>query len=66
MKTIYVQKQVIGWEEFTYEVSDDFDDYESLTKNSDWTNWEYIEDSGVETGLCEIYDSDYNKLFSDD
>ena len=29
MKKVYISKQVIGWEDFTYEVPDDFEDYNS-------------------------------------
>ena len=35
MKKVYVQKKVIGWEEYTYEVPDDFEDYESLLDNNE-------------------------------
>ena len=62
MKTIYVQKQVIGWEEYKYEVPDDFEDYKSLEKNIDWVDYEFLVDSAEETGLVEIYDSDYNEI----
>ena len=62
MKTIYVQKQVIGWEEYKYEVPDDFEDYKSLEKSMDWTDYQYLEDSSEETGLIEMYDSDYNEI----
>lgn len=62
MKTIYVQKQVIGWEEYKYEVPDDFEDYKSLEKNMDWVDYQYLEDSSEETGLIEMYDSEYNEI----
>ena len=62
MKTIYVQKQVIGWEEYEYEVPDDFKDYKSLEKSIDWVNYEFLVDSAEETGLVEIYDSYYNEI----
>ena len=62
MKTNYVQKQVIGWEEYKYEVPDDFEDYKSLEKNIDWVDYEFLVDSAEETGLVEIYDSDYNEI----
>ena len=62
MKTVYVQKQVIGWEEYKYEVPDDFEDYKSLEKNMDWVDYQYLEDSSEETGLVEIYDEDYNEI----
>ena len=62
MKTIYVQKQVIGWEEYKYEVPDDFKDYKSLEKSIDWINYEFLVDSAEETGLVEIYDNYYNEI----
>lgn len=62
MKTIYVQKQVIGWEEYKYEVPDDFEDYKSLEKNMDWVDYEFLVDSADETGLVEIYDENYNEI----
>jgi len=62
MKTIYVQKQVIGWEEYEYEVPDDFENYKSLEKSTDWINYQYLEDSSEETGLIEMYDGDYNEI----
>lgn len=62
MKTVYVQKQVIGWEEYKYEVSDDFEDYKSLEKSIDWVDYQYLEDSSEETGLVEIYDENYNEI----
>ena len=62
MKTIYVQKQVIGWDEYVYEVPDDFEDYKSLEENMDWKDYQYLEDSSEETGLIEMYDSDYNEI----
>lgn len=62
MKTIYVQKQVIGWEEYKYEVPDDFEDYKSLERNMDWIDYEFLGDSTKETGLVEMYDKDYNKI----
>ena len=62
MKRIFVQKQVTGWEQYTYEVPDDFDDYESLVNSNEWTDWEYMEDSSMETGLYEIYDEDWHRL----
>ena len=42
MKTIFVQKQVIGWEEYRFEVPDDFKDYESLKNSMDWIDWQYL------------------------
>lgn len=62
MKTIYVQKQVIGWEEYKFKVPDDFKDYKSLEKSIDWIDYQYLEDSSEETGLIEMYDSDYNEI----
>lgn len=62
MKTINVQKQVIGWEEYKYEVPDDFEDYKSLEKNMDWVDYEFLVDSAEETGLVEMYDKDYNEI----
>lgn len=62
MKTVYVQKQVIGWEEYKYEVPDDFEDYKSLERNMDWIDYEFLVDSTKETGLVEMYDKDYNKI----
>ena len=62
MKTIYVQKQVIGWEEYKYEVPDDFEDYKSLEESMDWIDYQYLADSSEETGLIEMYDSDYNEI----
>ena len=59
MKKVYVQKQVIGWEEYTYVVPDDFNDYESLKDDMNWTEWEYLSESAEETGTCEIYDENY-------
>ena len=62
MKTIYVQKQVIGWEEYRYEVPDDFKDYKSLEKNMDWVDYEFLVDSAEETRLVEIYDENFNEI----
>lgn len=62
MKKVYVQKQCIGWEEFTYEVPDDFDDYESLIDSMEWVDWEYLVEPCDYTGKCEIYDENYNKI----
>ena len=64
MKTIYVQKQVIGWEEYKYKVPDDFEDYKSLYDNSDWRDWEYLEDSGENTGRYRILDEDYMNVLA--
>ena len=62
MKKVYVQKQVIGWEEYEYEVPDDFKDYKSLEYNDNWTNYQYLEDSSENTGLVEMFDEDYNTI----
>lgn len=62
MKTIYVQRQVIGWEEYTYEVPDNFEDYESLVGDQDWKDWEYLEDSSVNTGRYRVLDEDYRNV----
>ena len=62
MKTIYVQKQIIGWDEYKYEVPDDFEDYKSLEESMNWVDYQYLEDSSEETGLVEMYDSDYNEI----
>ena len=45
-----------------YEVPDDFEDYKSLEKNMDWVDYQYLEDSSEETGLIEMYDSEYNEI----
>lgn len=62
MKKIYVQRQIIGWEEFTYEVDDNFQDYGKLVYQNDWTDWEYMPDASDYTGEYEIYDENYNKI----
>lgn len=64
MKTIYVQRQVIGWEEYTYEVPDDFEDYESLVGDQDWKDWEYLEDSGENTGRYRVLDENYRNVLA--
>ena len=71
MKTVYIQRQVIGWEEFIYEVPDDFDlskdfDYYDFLENFDWKDWEYLADASEFTGEVEVLDEDRNvvhKLF---
>lgn len=60
MKTIFVQKQIIGWEEYKFKVPDDFKDYNSLKDSTDWISHEYLENSSEETGLVEMYDEDFN------
>lgn len=62
MKKVYVQKQVIGWEEYTYEVPDDFEDYESLFSNLNWIDWEYLVDASEETGKYEIFNENYERI----
>lgn len=64
MKILRVQVEVIGWEEYTYEVPDDFEDYESLYDNSDWRDWEYLEDSGENTGRYRVLDEDYMNVLA--
>ena len=63
MKKIYVQKEVIAWEEYTYEVSDNFEDYELLLNNNfEWEDWEYLSESSQDTGNYKIFDENYNEL----
>ena len=62
MKKIYVRRQVIGWQEFTYEVPDDFEDYKSLVGDQNWRNWEYLEDATDYTGEYDILDENFNSL----
>jgi len=66
MKKVYVQKKVIGWEEYTYEVPDDFEDYESLLDNNEWTDWEYLVDSSEETGEFDILDENFKSIYKND
>ena len=69
MKRIFIEKQVIGWERFTYEVPDDFKDYDSLLFEDDrfnYIDWEYLTDCAEETGSYEIYDEDYNEIKIDE
>lgn len=61
---IYVQKEVIGWEEYVFEVPDDFEDYESLINSDDWINWEYLPDASENTGKVEILDSGGDIIYS--
>jgi len=65
MKTIYVQRQVIGWEEFTYEVPDNFEDYKSLVGDQDWKNWEYLADAVDYTGEYDVLDEYGNTLINE-
>lgn len=62
MKKIYVQKEVIGWEEYTFEVPDDFNDYDSLKDSMDWVDWEYLTDSSEETGAIDILDENHANI----
>jgi len=62
MKKVYVQKEVVSWEEYVYNVPDDFQDYHSLVDNMDWTDWEYLADCACDTGKYEIRDSDFNLI----
>lgn len=66
MKTIYVQRQVIGWEEFVYKVPDDFEDYKSLVGDPNWENREYLEDAVDYTGEYDIVDEYNDSLIDDD
>lgn len=69
MKKIHIQKQVIGWEEYTYEVPDDFENYKSLLfgeSSCNYIDWEYLADCSEETGIYEIYDEDYNEIEEND
>lgn len=62
MKTVRVQNQIIGWEEYTYEVPDNFEDYKSLIHNVNYVDWEYLPGSSEDTGEYKIYDEDYNEI----
>ena len=65
MKKIIIEKQVIGWEDFIYEVPDDFEDYNSLLFGDakfDYIDWEYLSDCAEETGKYEILDENYNEI----
>lgn len=69
MKEIVIDKQVIGWERFIYEVPDDFKDYKSLLFGDDrfnYKDWEYLSECAEETGSYEMYDEDYNEIKIDD
>ena len=61
---IYVQKEVIGWEEYVFEVPDDFEDYESLIDSDNWINWEYLQDASENTGKVEILDGGGDIIYS--
>ena len=64
MKRVFVQKEVIGWEEYVFEVSDDFEDYKSLIDSDDWTDWEYLPDASENTGKVEILDNGGDIIYS--
>ena len=64
MKRVFVQKEVIGWEEYVFEVSDDFEDYKSLIDSDDWTDWEYLPDASENTGKVEIIDGSGNTVYN--
>ena len=56
MKKVYVQKEVIGWEEYTFEVPDNFEDYQSLINSDEWIHWEYLEGDSENTGKVLLLD----------
>ena len=62
MKKIYIQKEVVSWEQYTYEVEDNFSDYDSLVNSMDWIEWEYLPEPAENTGNYLIYDEDYNEI----
>ena len=64
MKKVFVQKEVIGWEEYVFEVSDDFEDYKSLIDSDDWIDWEYLPDASENTGKVEILDNGGDVIYS--
>lgn len=66
MKKVYVQKKLVGWEEYTYEVPDDFEDYESLLDNNEWADWEYLVDSSEETGEFDILNENFKSIYNND
>ncbi len=65
MKRVFVQKGVIGWEEYVFEVPDDFEDYKSLIDSDDWIDWEYLPDASEYTGTVEILDDCGDVVYSD-
>ena len=65
MKRVYVQKGVIGWEEYVFEVPDDFENYKSLIDSDDWIDWEYLPDASEYTGTVEILDGNGDVIYSD-
>ena len=64
MKRVFVQKEVIGWEEYVFEVPDDFEDYKSLIDSDDWIDWEYLPDASENTGKVEILDNGGDVIYS--
>lgn len=64
MKRVFVQKEVIGWEEYVFEVPDDFEDYKSLIDSDDWIDWEYLPDVSENTGKVEILDNGGDVIYS--
>lgn len=64
MKRVFVQKEIIGWEEYVFEVSDDFEDYKSLIDSDDWIDWEYLPDASENTGKVEILDNGGDVIYS--
>lgn len=64
MKRVFVQKEVIGWEEYVFEVSDDFEDYKSLIDSDDCIDWEYLPDASENTGKVEILDGSGDVIYS--
>ena len=64
MKRVFVQKEVIGWEEYVFEVPDDFEDYKSLIDSDDWIDWEYLPDASENTGKVEILDNGGDIIYS--
>jgi hypothetical protein len=64
MKRVFVQKEVIGWEEYVFEVPDDFEDYKSLIDSDDWIDWEYLTDASENTGKVEILDNGGDVIYS--
>ena len=64
MKKVFVQKEVIGWEEYVFEVPDNFEDYKSLIDSDDWIDWEYLPDASKNTGKVEILDNGGDVIYS--
>lgn len=65
---VKVLREVTAYEEFHYEVPDDFKDFDSLVedpeKAMDYIDWEYLTDSADYTGYYMILDEN-NKLLSE-